>query len=102
MKEETAAAPKFSVCGRIVGIQGGSVKTDPSRIGPHDIRQAFEEHGFSGSAGADDRADAAAAHGEFDPRQNHMVAEALVKALHLKQQILFGGAHDQSRNDVMT
>ena len=102
MKEETAAPAKLLAGGGIGETHRAPVKTDPPRIGLHDVRQAFEEHRLSGPAGAKHGKNAAAQHAELDSRQNDVVVEALVEVFDVEQKILCGGAHAQTRNDVMT
>ena len=102
LKEKTAPPAKLRACSRIGETKRTSVKADLSCIRLQDVCQALKEHRLAGSAGANHGKNAAATHIESDSRQNNMVVEALVQAFDMKQRILFNGAHDQTRNEVMT
>ena len=71
------------------------VETDLARVGAHDAGEALQEDRFAGAALAEHRDHAAARHGEIDPREHDIVAEAFVDAADVEEQVEVGswGAH---------
>ena len=101
MEEETAAPAELRASGRIAGCKRSSVKADPPGIRPKDIGQAFQENRLPGSAGAKHGKYAATHHPEVDSCQDSPVSKTHVEVFDMKQEVLFGGIHDQTRNEVM-
>jgi hypothetical protein len=101
LKKEAAAPQKPGMSRSIRGADGMLVKADPPGIGLFDMGHAFQENGFSGSAGAEHGKNTAPRHGQIDSPEHMVAAKAFVQVFDLKQGSLFGRFHVRIRKEVM-